>query len=197
MKTNSGAPSQKGGLVRSPRHLLAGFKALSSSQCGQNGLVLQQRCVAMWQEDFNPKWHRGCGWKAQLGGGRGCGLPFAQLWFSAVVYTQRGWEVFTQAPRSHCVWFSTPPGRLICECVELQCTRRPNHRAVFCFSTGYTCPKSRVHSCCRLRVCLTFEKLHPPDKPEGTIVSAENRQRLKSHEMEFSFLLGTREHGIK
>lgn len=47
MKTNSGAPSQKGGLVRSPRHLLAGFKALSSSQCGQNGLVLQQRCVAM------------------------------------------------------------------------------------------------------------------------------------------------------
>lgn len=113
--------------------------------------------------------------------------------------TQRGWEDFTQAPRSHCVWFSTPrpPGRLICECVELQCTRRPNHRAVFCFSTGYTCPKSRVHSCCRLWVCFTFEKLHPPDKPEGTIVSAETRQRLKSHEMEFSFLLGTREHGIK
>lgn len=50
-----------------------------------------------------------------------------------------------------------PPPRLICECAECQCTRPPNHREVFCFSTGYTCPKSRVPACCRLWFVLLLK----------------------------------------
>lgn len=64
---------------------------------------------------------------------------------------------FLHRPYVVSVWFGPLPGRLICECAQLQCTRRPNHRAVFCFSTGYTCPKSRVVSCCRLRFVWLLE----------------------------------------
>lgn len=109
MKIDSGTPSQKGRLVTNPGNLLAGFKALSHSQCGQSRLAPRQQCVTLGQEDPSPEGHRGRGRKAQLRGGRSCGLPFAQPWVSAVVYTQRGWAGFIQGPCPRGVGFSNPP----------------------------------------------------------------------------------------
>lgn len=79
---------------------------------------------------------------------------------------------------------SSAPGGLTTERCFVSLPDTPARRAGFTHTAGSG-------------VVLLFEKLHRLDKPEGTTVSTENLQRLKSYEIEFSLLLGARDQGIK
>lgn len=86
----------------------------------------------------------------------GVACPFPALDQLCLPNPKRLGGFYTDPMLSMCVVWPLPD-RLICECAELQCARRPNHRAVFCFSTGYTCPKGRLQSCCRLQFVLLLK----------------------------------------
>lgn len=105
---------------------------------------------------------------------------------SALDQTRRGREVFTQAPLCRCVWFgpsqagwfvsvlnSRALGGLTTELRLVSLPDTPARRAEFTHATGPG--------------CFTFERLQPPDKPEGTTVCIEDLRKLESNKINLFF----------
>lgn len=194
MKIDSGTPSQKGWLVTSPGNLLAGFKALSHSQCGQSRLAPRQRHVTLedpggpqswvtqglWQEGPTQRWQEL--WAALCSAlGQCCHLYPERLggFYTGAMSSRCG----LQQPPHQAGWFvnvlnSSASGGLTTERCFVSLPDTPAPRAGFTHTAGSG-------------VVLLFEKLHPLDKPRGQLWALGTCRGWKVMRLTFLFFGGS------